>query len=430
MSDKGFLEKCLREIEEKLNWSEAATWKEPDFLKLAALISAESNISISPHTLKRLFGKIDYSKTYNPQKATKDALAKFLGYVDWDDYCTAPLPDNENHEAVDFKVDKIAGSQKKWIILIGAFFVLLLMIWFTSNKKEASTDDFAFHLKDSIGSVPFTAAVNYDIQNLTLDSILIDYDFVHPKQGAQFVIPKKDHFINNFTYQIPGYYKIQLQGDGSLLSSKNVLVTSDNWDSYLLYENGLNNFWLDNVIKSFSLVENQYMSPEQLHELGWDINKVFYVRHRLFKNFNIDGDNFILETRFKNTEDTGGISCYDFTLNLICSNSRNYFTLMEEGCSRYSGLKIGEKVLKGVDEDLSRFKLNHRDWNDLQVKVIDKDVEVFLNNELIYQGSYTMNNGKLLGIEAVFKGAGIWDFIRIKDLGTNVKFTDDFLINE
>jgi hypothetical protein len=42
--------------------------------------------SISPDTLKRLFGKTKTYRSYNPQLETKNALALFIGYEGWEDF--------------------------------------------------------------------------------------------------------------------------------------------------------------------------------------------------------------------------------------------------------------------------------------------------------------------------------------------------------
>lgn len=80
MDDKFYIEKYLDLIEEKLDWGSSKDWTNKHFNKLADQISESSDIRISSNTLKSLFGKLKYKDDYNPQEATKNALAIFLGF--------------------------------------------------------------------------------------------------------------------------------------------------------------------------------------------------------------------------------------------------------------------------------------------------------------------------------------------------------------
>ena len=80
MTDRYYINIIIRKIEKKLNWKKVSLWTDNEFKKLSLLILEETSISISPQTLKRLFGKVKYKDDYTTQPATKDALARFLGY--------------------------------------------------------------------------------------------------------------------------------------------------------------------------------------------------------------------------------------------------------------------------------------------------------------------------------------------------------------
>ena len=86
MNDAYLIDTILREIEKALQWEKVALWTDNDYKRLSVLIFEKTAISISPQTLKRLFGKVKYKEIYTPQPATRDALAMFLGYRDWQAY--------------------------------------------------------------------------------------------------------------------------------------------------------------------------------------------------------------------------------------------------------------------------------------------------------------------------------------------------------
>jgi hypothetical protein len=429
MIEQDYLKYCLSEIEEKLNWEPSQNWKESDYLKLSQTISETSNISISAHTLKRLFGKIKYKEFYNPQQATKDALSKYLSYDDWLDFVEKTKHNlNEKKQSEDVFVKK--GKSKKLLLgLVFTFVIGLLLFVFVKGegKERNKIEVFEFNLLESTGVVPFTVPINYNISGINSDDIQVDFDFKHPFRGNQIVNPDKNGSVLNFTYQIPGYYHIVLKIEQDTLAVKNILAMSEEWDSYFVGEYKLGKFWMDNEIKqSRDSLGYLYFPPSKLNKQGFDSSKVYYINNRLFKEFEIDGDNFEFNTKFKNTKNLGGITCYDFIMRLVCENNTNFINLVEEGCSQYSAIRFGEIQLNGERQNLSDFKVDIKNWNTLHIIVREKQVEVFINDELIYKEKYQESNGEIVGVENVFKGSGLLDYIKIKDLNSGKTFIENF----
>ncbi|WP_417359571.1 hypothetical protein [Galbibacter sp.] len=423
------LQYCLNQIELKLDWGKSQSWKEADFLTLSELIYQETEISISPHTLKRLFGKIKYKEHYNPQRATKDALAKFIGFKDW---LALTIDYNEKFHSEAEEIPTPKWKRKTvvigLVILVGIISILPLTQGthaMSDINENDLKDSIFFNTTDTIGTVPYTVAVNYNIKNLKTDSVWLDFNFNHPITGPEIKNLDKQRSLFNYTYQIPGYYKITLTGLGQQLATENVLATSKDWFSYYYPENNQIS-WLNNQIRVPREKGYLYYTLESLAKEGLDINSVYYVNHRLFKNFEIDGDNFEMKVRFKNSKDIGGITCYDFFLSLFCENDFTEIKLMEKGCSSYSGIKVGELVLNGVDEDLSSLTFDSEQWNILRMIIKDQKVQVFINEELVFSDAYKGTNGNIVGIEQLFKGTGILDYIHLKDLKTEKEFFDDF----
>ena len=418
MTEQEHLKYCLLKIEKKLNWEESSCWKESDYIKLSEIISEASDISISSHTLKRLYGKIKYNEHYKPQQATKDALSKFLGFTNWANFIL------HQKKAKKSKTKK----QKSSFILVPIVLIILSLFLFLFSQKPSSLkqQNFSFNITDSIGTVPFTVTTNYDPTKNNSDNLLIDFNFTHPIMGPQIIKLNKNKPLTNFTYQIPGSYKIKLKNNTDTLITKNILALSNGWDSYVLHEGNINKFWIDNRIPKTKPKDSLYYSSDEISSHGIKISPVYFIANRLFKEFKINGDNFEMEARFKNSIASGGITCYDFILKLFCKNNTNHIKLMEDGCSQFSGIKFGETKASGTYNNLSSFKINLNDWNTLSIVVKQKHVKVFINKKLIYNNSYTLSNGEIVGIENLFKGSGILDYIKIKDLTTGNIYLDNF----
>ena len=291
MINQGYLSNCLHQIEQKLDWEESSSWKESEFVELSEIISQASGISISAHTLKRLYGKVKYNEFYNPQRATKNALAKFLGFESWKEYVTYHTNENSSLGK------KTAPVIKRSIVLSLLGLVVLVLIsglfsnsFFKTNRTNENFD-FSFFVEDSIGSVPYTVSVNYDITEIEGDSVYIDFDFVHPTLGQQTKKLDKENNLNNFTYQMPGYYTISLLSDDTVLTQKKVLATSNGWESYVDYETK-RGFWLNDKIAPIDPDGFLYYPREYLANQKFDTNAIFYITNQLFKPFGIDGDNF------------------------------------------------------------------------------------------------------------------------------------------
>lgn len=199
MKDDKHLQYCLQRIEEKLNWGKSSSWKEPDFLQLSEIISKETEISISPQTLKRLYGKIKYKDYYNPQRATKDALVKFLGFDDWTAFIKLSkdkIDSEEQRRKLTF------GKRKTYritLLVISIVVPVLLLIAYTVkfkfSKDHKQTASFSFDTTDSVAFVPYTVSIKYNIKQISSDSVYVDFDFKHAITGPAIVKLDKQRYL-------------------------------------------------------------------------------------------------------------------------------------------------------------------------------------------------------------------------------------------
>lgn len=68
-----------------------------DFEYLRENIYLRNNVLVSPTTLKRFWRYLD--NDVETRESTLSILARFLGYVDWDDYCCCSLYPNEQQSS-------------------------------------------------------------------------------------------------------------------------------------------------------------------------------------------------------------------------------------------------------------------------------------------------------------------------------------------
>ena len=91
MKESDFLKKCLDLIEDKVPWGPRKYWTTYNFSRLSQDVKAASGITLSTRTMRRLSNNY---KSYKPQTATKDALAIYLGFKDWEDFRTGVTDHN------------------------------------------------------------------------------------------------------------------------------------------------------------------------------------------------------------------------------------------------------------------------------------------------------------------------------------------------
>lgn len=86
MESQAHIYNGLKEAVEKVTCRKMRTPR--DFNYLAMSIFDVTHVHISPTTLKRFWGYVDRDKNYQPLKHTLDLLAMYVGYKDFDAYCS------------------------------------------------------------------------------------------------------------------------------------------------------------------------------------------------------------------------------------------------------------------------------------------------------------------------------------------------------
>ena len=92
--DHKILQTCLLQIEANLGWGKADSWPNEAFDELSSLIQENTSVLLSPTTLKRVWGKVNYQSS--PSINTLNTLAQFAGHKNWLDFqessCCIPAP--------------------------------------------------------------------------------------------------------------------------------------------------------------------------------------------------------------------------------------------------------------------------------------------------------------------------------------------------
>lgn len=451
---------CLQLIEARLNWGNREHWVYDDFKRLQHLIFEASSISLSVHTLERLFGKLKTHKNYNPQTETKNALAVFLGYSSWAHFReshpvvpeapvgaagsaaaqAAPLPFRES-------LSEAAGPQKspaqaslgqdldqepagspvkpafKGLVLAAALllgFIAALYFYYQQGGPGAAMPAaIQFKATNSYGKGPHTVKFTYRIPSQFAKAVYADF-------GTSDPLWKVDKKARSFfkTYVYPGVFPVQLKTRDSVLARASIFIDSEGWMgfSYNTYEDNTTR----NTLPASLLVSEGrlYTDPGQLSQ---ELTKgKYYLEYTNIRDFQVDGDNLTFDTRFRSKAESGGQLCNDMWFKLIGTQGELKMHFLVPGCSGFVQMIFGEQKLDGHARDLSAFARDVSDWKNARMEVANKQVAIYFEDKLIYKTTYKQAVGKIMGIAITSKGAGETDQVRLYNARKELVFADDF----
>jgi hypothetical protein len=431
MNEVFYIKICLQQVESKLQWKPSVEWTDSDYRKLSNVINETSGILISHQTLKRLFGKVDYKDQYNPQQATKVALAKFLGFTDWNDFIDKNRLDADSEQEPSSHIP--LGSTWKILSIILFLLVLIIIILFARRENH-----FSISAKNPVDFIPHTVEFDYDISGIKNDSVFLDFGYTHPTLGYQKILLDKNKKLIRHCFQIPYLYKVRLVVNNKILTELPVQACSQGWTTLFRGSNiskeengyqknesiiqyGLDDFVIDTITDGFL-----YFSPQTLINNGMESRKVYYLENRNIRKFNATADNCTFEIRFRNNPEDGGISCFDSRFLVIGLKGSADVMLAQKGCSRWSGLRVSEMVKDGQYDDMSALSRDLGQWTVLKMQVRNKEAKIIIGSDTLYECSYHQPMDSVKGLVLFFKGSAKVDYVKLFDHRDSLIFNDEF----
>jgi len=411
---------CLRKIEDKLGWPDSAEWRHSHFELLSEKIFEDTNVQLSPITLKRLWGKVSYHSF--PAMTTLDVLAKYLGYENWIYYQRdteqPPLKSNSLIAKV-FQITELLHG-KKLIFGMGAVAIFVLLSQFVSIQASGplEKENLKFTFEPVTQGIPNTVIFNYDLGGTKADSVFIQQSW---DSRLRKEVDKNGN-IYTATYYYPGYYKAKLILNEQIVSEKDLYIESNGWLATI--EDKPVPFYLDrqDIIASNMIS----IEAEDLIDKGYDLQGPLpYSSFHLVKDFgNISGNNFTLSTEFKNTFGAGEAICQKSSLVILCSETPFIIPFSIMGCIGELNLYLPDKQIAGQENDLSGFGVDFREWVRFTVAVEEGVLEITVNEKVVYQDVLSEDPGKIVGIRYKFHGTGAVRSLNIQSPGQSAYVAD------
>ena len=398
MAKKAKLADIVNCCEERFNRGASLTWKHSDFVDLNREILRDTEVNISPNTLKRIFGKISVDDEYSPQQATIDALIKYGGYS------LTEAEGIERRKSEEQVIDKKPSRTKsfKWL-LIPAIIIILVFVAFALGTFKSRPNEMpgAIKLKTIEGLLPATAFFELQLPGNN-DSLFVDFG---DKSSLLYVKAGQKSTAHNYLY--PGVFRVSLKAGQTTLATTNVSIRTSKWIGLAYPPHGT----LPNRYYNFPPDKTGndslfHISNSLLHEVGIDTIGMFYTRLCNFAPIKHSGEDFAFETTFKNALPGKGISCIGTQFQISGINGSIRFKLVNSGCSYRVINVVSEQIFDGRIENLSQFVIDLEKWNTVKLTNRNKHLSLFVNDKLLFTGTYKQSLGGIQGLFLEFEGNG------------------------
>lgn len=420
------LDTCCQQIALKVGKEDILTWKNSDYIKLSALLYRETKITISENTLKRIFGKLKTSTRYYPQKATRDALAQFIGHRDWYEFellqNSQLAPQNTNQYKKKQHVTQPDSKKKNRLAfyIITGVAVVSAITFFVFFKNQNELVGVQLLCLNPEGKTPHSAIFKLESEGILDDD--------HPNFSIGFDDGRsrtsfKDSLLNHY-YDNPGRYFPVLYHRDRPIDTAIVYLRSEGWSAIASMQTDttrvypiLNNKVLDLNSPTFSLMD--------VYRAGVDTTKTFFLEYANIKPSAIKADNLEFHTYVETSGNRPGVRCSQVNIVIYGEYGYHYFIITKPECVAWSRCKFSDNIREGVKDDLRQLGHDLSKGGSLKLRILNKNVQLFVNDTLSMKTSYRKPIGNLMGIKIIFAGVGRFSDLDVIDLKTKQHYLID-----
>lgn len=398
------VQKCLLEIEEKLEWGNSDQWHNDVFIELSDSIQQSTGILLSPTTLKRVWGKVNYKSA--PSISTLSTLSQFAGYANWRDFKNKK--DVKKPSWVEKKITQNLG-----VIMVSASIMTIVFISFYSmigaKKEEVTNIDSSkiiFSSRPITEGLPNSVVFDFDLNTIKSDSIYIQQFWDVTKTIKIKPGQKKATGI----YYFPGYFGAKLLVDRQIIKEHDLFITSNNWMGTIDYKP------IPKYVSNTDMFRDRLsFSNTIINEIKSTTEPVVSTFH-LVKDFGaVSGDNIRIKTSVRNLYREKWAVCQKFRIVILGTNGALIVPFSIPGCVSDINVMLNDVYLRGKEHDLSAFGVDFSDFRTIDINIIEKKLTVFVDDKEIYSRQYNKSIGKFVGIRYRFLGAGEINHLNITE---------------
>ncbi len=421
--NKHWLALCREDIEKSLRWGACADWSNEDFDLLSEKILEKTKVRLSLSTMKRIWGRVKYENF--PNSVTLNALAAYLGYSNWRDFCELhPVPESKAitglaEEITPPMANKITNERRlrmfgsrgllvKGIVLAAILTIAAIVIFKYSKreKKQEVNSSYKFtsrKVTDNLpNSVVFTYAGTKGASSVTIQE---DWDSTRKVKvdaaGAQ----------HTSVYYYPGYFLAKLFVNNRVVKESPVVIQTKGWKA-IAGRTPVPVYFKDIEINHKGFIG---ISTDQLKKAlnVNDLNSKLVEFDNVREFPGINSRDFTFETTLRNASTVEESLCRQIRVVVLGTNDAIVLPLADFGCIAKLDLFTGDAPIIGTDHDLSAFGCDFSRFQELKCQVKDRILSVFLNGKMVFTAPERKSLGRIVGTKIYFEGAGQVRHVRL-----------------
>jgi hypothetical protein len=414
--NKNWLALCREDIEKSLGWGACADWSNEDFDLLSERIWEKTKVRLSLSTMKRIWGRVKYENF--PNSVTLNALAAYLGYSNWRDFCEHhPVSESkaitsledEITPAVDSKITserriKMFGSRSllvKGIALAAILTIAAIAIvkYSQRGRKQEVGSSYQFTSKKATDNLPNSVVFTY-AGTRGAASVTIQEDWDSTRK-VKIDAAGQQH---TSVYYYPGYFLAKLFVNNRVVKESPVMIQTKGWKA-IAARKPVPVYFKDSDINQKGFIgisADQFKKALNVNDLNSKLVEFDNVRE--FPG--IDSRDFTFETTLRNASTVEESLCRQIRVVVLGTDDAIVLPLADAGCIAKLDLFTGDAPIVGTDHDLSAFGCDFSRFQRLKCQVKDRTLRVFLNDKMVFTAPERKGLGRIVGTKIFFEGAG------------------------
>jgi len=409
-------------------------------------IKAKTCEIIGEATLKRLFDD-SYEGLLN--KSNLDIIAKYLNYKNFQDFknknpeysketvnnelINTKNDDKSNSLLVNVKQQKPTGTNKRYKRLFLKFSQIITPIFIAAScvfmyiEVTTPSIEIAQVIKNPTTIFPCTIQVEYQLYNNIPDSFSIEFSERHYPADNQKITDSRGLVSNILFY--PCVLQINLKEGSQIVKTIPYVAESDGWQGFYSVVNcGKNPKRMGLKDKNMFYSDGYLHFPKDSIKIN-DSTDFYWTKFIYLHDFGIQADDCSVKFQFKNSEVTGGFSCYDAGFTIYGKTGQKIVgNFVEEGCNYFSYLNVSEvNISRNTSTEIAKLDIKNANFQCYEVKIHNNTLSLIQNADTLFSSiSYTKPLGNLCGFDFFFKGSGILDYVKVLDGKNKLRFNDNF----
>jgi len=432
VTERELVQTCMEEVCKGAGFANPGDMVQRDIEFLCESIENKTGILISLSTIKRLLNG-QFARL--PQIATLNAIAVFSGYQNWQDYKFT----KSRQGGMEVQSESGVGEEKEeprvierkklgyaklllagTVLLLAAAGLLAIMKAGKTGLGNIKKAQFSA-VKVTNNDIPNTVVFSYNIDDINADSFFIQQSW---DVSRRVRIYKHNHTLTDIYYE-PGYHNAKLIANDKIIKTVDVSIPTDKWFFYSK-ENVLRG--RPKYITSTKGISkgSLQLTKDDLLKSNIDIQKENgYIQVYFPSKIERCSDNFVLKFKIR-VNGLNNENCPWFWPEVFCQRNFMYFISTLKGCTSNINAQFGENIFRGKTTDFSALGVDVKTWQNVELKVINKNVSISMNGVEVFKTAYQQSCGLITGIGFISNALSEVDYVDLRTADGKIIYSNDF----